>query len=160
MLKQKIRKNTLSSIGAIQPNDRFERDQRISMFIAQLAQSYQQVASYQPMTHEIRCRLSVKGIFYPELAHDKMTFKTQEGKPLDLSVKTLMLVPGIAFNAKGYRVGMGKGYFDRYLIAKPMIHTVGVLYREQLIEFMPMSHDVPVMTLCIVDNQKVSLIEI
>ena len=32
-----------------------------------------------------------------------------------LDKKVIMLVPGLVFDKKGYRVGYGKGYYDRYL---------------------------------------------
>lgn len=43
-----------------------------------------------------------------------------------------MLVPGVAFSEEGYRIGYGKGYYDRYLAQYPQIHTLGVAYEMQL----------------------------
>lgn len=45
----------------------------------------------------------------------------------------LILVPGILFSEDGYRIGYGKGYYDRFLASVPegvSIKTVGVCYSE------------------------------
>ncbi|MFI4862169.1 MAG: 5-formyltetrahydrofolate cyclo-ligase [Phycisphaerales bacterium JB063] len=60
----------------------------------------------------------------------------------------LVLVPGVAFQAltpkKIARLGYGGGYYDRYLARHPAAITVGLSFREQLIEALPTeSHDVP-----------------
>lgn len=48
----------------------------------------------------------------------------------------LFVVPGIAFDYDGNRLGRGKGYYDRYLssIDKP---TIGICYDFQLVEHLP-----------------------
>lgn len=42
---------------------------------------------------------------------------------------TLMIVPMLGFDAEGYRLGAGGGYYDRYL-AKYEIRTLGICYAE------------------------------
>lgn len=63
----------------------------------------------------------------------------------DLYVKqsgSIMLVPGVAFSADGYRIGYGGGYYDRYLAGNEELYTVGVCYTEQLTAaFEPEKHD-------------------
>lgn len=55
----------------------------------------------------------------------------------------MIVVPGIAFDRKGQRLGRGKGFYDRLLkSAKAM--KIGVGYDFQLIEELPSeAHDVP-----------------
>jgi 5-formyltetrahydrofolate cyclo-ligase len=44
----------------------------------------------------------------------------------------LILVPGLAFDREGYRLGYGKGYYDRLLAATGSIPTVGIGFQEQM----------------------------
>lgn len=58
---------------------------------------------------------------------------------------TLLLVPLVGFDAAGYRLGYGGGYFDRTLaIAAPRPMTVGVGYELGRLETIrPQPHDIP-----------------
>ena len=54
----------------------------------------------------------------------------------------LTIVPGLAFDAKGNRLGRGGGYYDRFI--KKLTHTVlvGVGYDFQLVDEVPAArHD-------------------
>lgn len=53
--------------------------------------------------------------------------------------KMLMLVPGVAFDNLGNRLGYGKGYYDNYLKDKPNILTVGVCFSLQIVDSFPTS---------------------
>jgi 5-formyltetrahydrofolate cyclo-ligase len=50
-------------------------------------------------------------------------------------------VPGVAFDKNGYRLGYGKGFYDRFLAEKKTV-AVGLGYSFQLISSLPLgSHD-------------------
>lgn len=58
----------------------------------------------------------------------------------------LFLIPGLAFDRTGNRLGMGGGYFDRLLgLAAPEATIIGLGFEFQLIRSLPAeTHDVPV----------------
>lgn len=58
----------------------------------------------------------------------------------------LAVVPGVAFDLRGYRLGYGGGYFDRLLPRfERQTMTVGLAFEVQLVGSLPVSsHDVPV----------------
>ena len=53
--------------------------------------------------------------------------------------RALMIVPGLAFSDTGYRIGYGKGFYDRYLSSftkRDTVMAVGVGYDFQLLSSM------------------------
>ncbi len=54
----------------------------------------------------------------------------------DILFDTLCLVPGLAFDMLGYRIGYGKGYYDRFL-AKTSVAALGLCYQELVLPCLP-----------------------
>lgn len=64
------------------------------------------------------------------------------------------LVLGLAFDARGYRLGHGRGHFDRFLTGS-RFPAVGLAYHQQLLDRLPTEpHDVP-MSLVATDRELV-----
>lgn len=53
-------------------------------------------------------------------------------KQIDKALIDVTVVPGVAFNNKGYRIGYGGGYYDTFLEKYPSIATISLLYDFQL----------------------------
>lgn len=49
----------------------------------------------------------------------------------------IALVPGVAFDAAGRRLGRGRGYYDRFLAAHPHIYKIGVCFDFQKVPEVP-----------------------
>ena len=65
--------------------------------------------------------------------------------PLALDKSALVLVPGLAFDSRGYRIGYGGGYYDRFLALEPEHPTIGLCYDFQIFpELESDEHDIPV----------------
>ncbi len=47
------------------------------------------------------------------------------------------VVPGMAFDVQGHRLGRGRGYYDRLLAQMPNIYKIGVCFGFQLLETIP-----------------------
>ena len=47
------------------------------------------------------------------------------------------MVPGVAFDPKGNRLGRGRGYYDRFLSQHPDVPTIGICFDFQLVEKVP-----------------------
>ena len=70
--------------------------------------------------------------------------KDHREKLIDKDFIDLIIVPGLLFDPKGYRVGYGGGYYDRYLVDYPNI-TVSLAMEEQLVQYVPFDeYDIPV----------------
>jgi 5-formyltetrahydrofolate cyclo-ligase len=67
------------------------------------------------------------------------------GKLVDPAEIDFAIIPGVAFDKKGNRLGRGKGFYDRTLHKLTRAIKVGIAYEFQLIDSVPVSeHDIPV----------------
>ena len=57
----------------------------------------------------------------------------------------LVLMPGLAFDREGHRMGYGGGYYDKFLAAEPNHPTVALCFDFQIVEHIPTEEfDIPV----------------
>lgn len=87
-------------------------------------------------------------VFKPDGSMARGPFGIPEpgGPAADPQSIDLVLVPGLVFDEKGYRLGYGKGYYDRFLPRlRPEAMTLGVCYQFQVAEEVhPHLADIPV----------------
>jgi len=68
-----------------------------------------------------------------------------DAERVPLEAICLILVPALAIDLRGHRIGYGKGYYDRILERSPQARTCGVVFDFQLMAEIPeLPHDRPV----------------
>lgn len=127
------------------------------------------IYGYLPYNQEVRtipilqrAMLDGKRVAVPKVYGDQMRFiyisdfnsfeKSSMGIPEPISdvpiaddVSALMLMPGLAFDNKGHRVGYGGGFYDKFLAAEPDHPTVALCYDFQMMPKLETDlHDIPV----------------
>ena len=107
-----------------------------------------------------RARLDGKRVCAPKVVSGELHFycfkedtKLQAGafgipEPVDGQAAddptALVLLPGLAFDRAGHRLGYGGGYYDRFLAKEPHHPTVALCYGFQLLDRLPTDpHDIP-----------------
>lgn len=89
-------------------------------------------------------RRSTYGILEPE-ADYAAVFPYDIHMSLDRAEECLVIVPGLAFDQQLGRIGYGGGYYDRFLTKCHKRFAIGVAFKEQMVDAVPMdSHDMPV----------------
>ena len=87
-----------------------------------------------------------EGLFgIPEPKTESSSFREED------AAQTVVLVPGLSFSHKGYRLGRGKGYFDTFLGRQSMGDAilVGVCFELQFLEKVPYDKfDIAVQYIC------------
>ena len=127
----------------------------------ELDRDYDNILLYSAIRNEVNtdeyfaCLINkAKRIYYPRVCGDEMSFyrvrcleelncgsfninepdMTHEYTEAD--GRALMIVPGLGFSYTGYRIGYGKGFYDRYLSSftkRDTVMAVGVGYNFQLL---------------------------
>lgn len=67
----------------------------------------------------------------------------------------VIIVPAVAFDKQGHRLGRGGGYYDRFLKTQPHAQLIGVGYDFQLVEEVPVGHHDQKMNRIILPSQTI-----
>lgn len=120
--------------------------------------SYNQEVRTEPILR--RAQADGKRIAVPKVFGEEMRFlwledwsKIAEGycgipEPVDGEIAddptALVLMPGLAFDPQGHRLGYGGGFYDRFLANEPH-PTIALCYGFQMMEYLETEvHDLPV----------------
>lgn len=138
-------------------NDRFSASQNRQLIIGVYAPLKDEVSWYQTSFEHFNLAFPARNgassenmSFYPAKYHE-LTESSEFGALIRVPASgrepvapSIVVVPGLAFSTKGFRLGRGKGYYDKYLehYKGP---TIGVCYEEQIVDNIPTQvHDCPV----------------
>ena len=166
-MKKILRSETIAAMKGLPQSVKAEADSQLTQRFIQLSafQEAQTLATYLSMGHEFSTASLIQAALqdgkrvcvprtYPQGRMEFVEYdpeileKTrfgllepnEKGKLVDKSEIDLIHVPGLVFQSKGYRIGYGGGYYDRYL-ADFAGKTVSTIYSIQQKEFQPAAFD-------------------
>ena len=125
------------------------------------------LALYNPINNEVAtgqifavAREQKKQVYYPRVAGEELEFlevsavnrlvtgafgiaEPEIGEKISVAELDLLIVPGVAFDVRGHRLGYGGGFYDRQLTGKSAeTITVGLCFEIQLCDLLPIEeHD-------------------
>ena len=175
MDKVTIRRNMKALLEKISPPDRHTRSLAACKRLAETAEfrAAQLIMLFLSMESEVETstlaiqawtagkRIAVPRVFWEERAIEPVEIQSldfsPQGKPagprepvhgklVSLGQIDLVVVPGKAFDRRGYRLGRGQGFYDRFLAQKDLCaQRVALCFQEQVLEQnLPIEpHDVP-----------------
>ena len=166
-MKKILRNKTIAAMKELPQSVKAEADSQLTQRFIQLPafQEAKTLATYLSMGHEFSTASLIQAALqlgkrvcvprtYPQGRMEFVEYdpdileKTrfgllepnEKGKLVDKSQIDLIHVPGLVFQSKGYRIGYGGGYYDRYL-ADFAGKTVSTIYSIQQKEFQPAAFD-------------------
>ena len=166
-MKKILRNKTIAAMKELPQSVKAEADSQLTQRFIQLPafQEAKTLATYLSMGHEFSTASLIQAALqlgkrvcvprtYPQGRMEFVEYdpdileKTrfgllepnERGQVVDKSEIDLIHVPGLVFQSKGYRIGYGGGYYDRYL-ADFAGKTVSTIYSIQQKEFQPDAFD-------------------
>lgn len=128
-----------------------ERRLEVALLLKEKLQSKGVILSFSPIGSEIDLG-PLNQILAAENRLFLVPYRFDSLVQVPLSKIDCILVPGLGFDREKYRIGYGKGYYDRFLAQTGDILTIGVGFQEQLCEeLLPRDPwDIPVKELILV----------
>lgn len=92
------------------------------------------------------CIEAIKLQDWTDMDSGSFGIREPRGEAFDAGKIEVVLVPGLVFDANGYRLGYGKGYYDRFLPRlNQQCFKCGVCYEYQVVDSVfPHPEDIPV----------------
>lgn len=171
MDKQALRRRIRERKRAMTEEDILRRSEALGRLFRQLDlyQNARTIYGYLPYNQEVRTVPMLeqalrdgKQVAVPKVYGDTMRFlyltdlnavsKGYAGIPEPIADEpvahdetALVLMPGLAFDPQGHRMGYGGGFYDKFLAREPNHPTVALCYDFQMLPHLETeSHDVPV----------------
>lgn len=171
MDKSALRREIRAKKRAMTPEQIEAASQRLGELLAQseLYRNAKTVYGYLPYNQEVRTvpmlvralaegkRVAVPKVYGDEMRFIYMTDLTRVEKgyagipepvddgPVADDPTALVLMPGLAFDRQGHRIGYGGGFYDKFLAQEPKHPTLALCYAFQMLPHIETeSFDVPV----------------
>ena len=173
MDKRQLRQTIRQQKRAMSEEDICLRSQKLGQLFA-ASQAYQNartIYGYLPYNQEVRTvpmleralrdgkRVAVPKVYGEEMKFIYLDDLTQVAKgyagipepiadgPVAQEPDALVLMPGLAFDPQGHRIGYGGGFYDKFLSREPNHPTVALCYEFQMVEKLETeAFDIPVDT--------------
>ena len=173
MDKKELRRSIRERKRAMTEEEIVSRSEKLGVLFAQ-SEAYKNaktIYGYLPYNQEVRTVPMLeqalkdgKKVAVPKVYGDEMKFlylddltKVSKGYagipepiadgPVADDETALVLMPGLAFDPQGHRIGYGGGFYDKFLAAEPNRPTLALCYEFQMLpELDTEEHDIPVDT--------------
>ena len=173
MNKKELRDAIRAKKRAMTPEEIEERSAQLGELLARspVYREADTVYGYLPYNQEVRTvpmleralregkRVAVPKVYGEEMRFIYLTDLTKVAKgysgipepvedgPVAEDVHALVLMPGLAFDRQGHRIGYGGGFYDKFLAREPEHPTVALCYDFQMLpELETEEFDIPVDT--------------
>lgn len=171
MDKQSLRKKIREQKRAMTPEQIEKTSEKLGeLFCAsELYRNAKTIYGYLPYNQEVRTVPMLqraldegKKVAVPKVYGDEMRFlyltdlsrvevgycgipEPMDDAPVADDPTALVLMPGLAFDREGHRIGYGGGFYDKFLAAEPEHPTLALCYAFQMVEELPTEEfDIPV----------------
>ena len=173
MDKKELRRTIRERKRAMTEEEIVQRSEKLGKLFVQ-SEAYKNaktIYGYLPYNQEVRTVPMLeqalkdgKKVAVPKVYGDEMKFlylddlsKVSKGyagipepiadEPVADDETALVLMPGLAFDPAGHRLGSGRGFYDKFLAAEPNHPTLALCYEFQMLpELHTEEHDIPVDT--------------
>lgn len=171
MDKKTLRAKIREQKRAMSEADICARSEKLGQLFADsmLYQQAETIYGYLPYNQEVRTvpmleqalkdgkKVAVPKVYGDEMKFIYLTDLTQVEKgyagipepvvdgPVAEDKTALVLMPGLAFDKEGHRMGYGGGFYDKFLAAEPEHPTLALCYAFQMVQELPTEEfDIPV----------------
>jgi 5-formyltetrahydrofolate cyclo-ligase len=159
--RKSLRKAMLAARDAIPANERNKLSKAIAAnFFNYIKKTFRTAALYCPIgseadTKELINEFNGIKLLYPKVLDDsRLSWGEPPLTPGCMGIMEplkivefdadLIIIPCVAFDINRYRLGYGRGYFDKFLYGKTNLFKVCIAYESQKIaSVFPQNHDVP-----------------
>ena len=171
MDKKELRRAIREKKRAMTEEEIVSRSEQLAQlfFASEAYQNAKAIYGYMPYNQEVRTVPMLeqalrdgKRVAVPKCYGDEMKFiflddltKVEKGyanipepiadEPIADDETALVLMPGLAFDPQGHRIGYGGGFYDKFLAAEPNHPTLALCYEFQMLPSLETeAHDIPV----------------